>query len=533
MAEVNSSDTAWASAASAAAPDDAPARLAVSYLVAPEAAQYIAVMTVLEASLTDLTPGQVSHALSDARLPLEVKTVEDRLDKLRVWGAVTARTDTSDAKRFSDLLARNWRYTATPVGREVQRFYSQRLAGTQLAREIPLASLQRAIGAIQTLQRLLREVPVGSDVSDLPATTVAELSETVATLFVSQDDLDAALVGAEETLGGLADRFDLDTDRTGVLKDLLVEYATRVASELSRGGARAHAGLLSLRGHTDLLAAAAVHTSAASELIGRGALTASRGGAVADYQGLLAWLDPASGRAARLGLALVRAIPGMQANLRRLHTSSGTATARSRALALAWACTDPIHGRDVLAAALGDHAWRKLQDTSDDDHVRMPSWHSGPTVDVGDILRAIGRTGSRGKPAASRDDTAARAESAAARLAREQARAVAVAQILDAAPGTVLSPDAAKVALDALTYTARTAASGRVRRAQATRLGVACTLVYTPGSAGAVSSPYWTVICVDRTPVFHSLGTVADVSALLAAAAGPDPDARARLEVVA
>lgn len=533
MTDVNSSDTAWPSTAPAAGPDDAPVRLVVSFLVAPEAGQYIAVMTVLEASLTDLTPGQVSQALTDAGTPLETRTVEDRLDKLRTWGAVTARTDTSDAKRFSDLLARNWRYTASPVGREVQRFYSQRLAGTQLAREIPLASLQRAIGAIQTLQRLLHEVPAGSDVSDLPATTVTELAATVATLFVSQDDLDAALVGAEQTLGGLANRFDLDTDRTGVLKDLLVEYATRVASELSRGGARAHAGLLSLRGHVDLLATAAVHASAASELISRGALTASRGGAVADYHGLLAWLDPASGRAARLSLTLVRAIPGMQANLRRLHTSSGTATARSRALALAKACTDSVHGRDILAAALGDHAWRKLQDTSDDDHVRTPSWHTGPTVDVGEILRATGRTGSRGKPAASRDDTAARAEVTSARLAREQARAVAVEQILGATPGTVLSPKAAKVALDALTYTVRTAASGRVRRAHTARLGVACTLVYTPGSSGAVCSPYWTVTCVDRTPVFHALGTAADVTGLLAAAAGPDPDARARLEVVA
>ncbi|TMS51154.1 hypothetical protein [Mycobacterium sp. DBP42] len=51
-------------------------------------------------------------------------------------------------------------------------------------------------------------------------------------VFIAQDNLDSSLVGAEDTLMGLADRFDLDDDRTPELKTLLVGYAaTRVAVE--------------------------------------------------------------------------------------------------------------------------------------------------------------------------------------------------------------------------------------------------------------------------------------------------------------
>src|SRR5437660_3268142 len=99
------------------------ARSVVVYLVVKESSQYIAIMDVLEASITDLTPGQVAARLHAAGTPLDLSVVEVRLDRLREWGAASARTDTSRIMRYADLLARNWRYTATPTGRQVQRFY--------------------------------------------------------------------------------------------------------------------------------------------------------------------------------------------------------------------------------------------------------------------------------------------------------------------------------------------------------------------------------------------------------------------------
>lgn len=77
--------------------------------------------------------------------------IQVRLDKLREWGVVSARTDASRILRYTDLLARNWRYTATPIGRQVQRFYRKVLAGTPAVREIPLSSLARVVQAAEAL----------------------------------------------------------------------------------------------------------------------------------------------------------------------------------------------------------------------------------------------------------------------------------------------------------------------------------------------------------------------------------------------
>nr|WP_230862819.1 DUF2397 family protein [Amycolatopsis camponoti] len=268
-------------------------------------------------------------------------------------------------------------------------------------REIPLSSLARVVAALDFIaQAFSTGAPAGADVA-----------EHIGRLFTSHDDLDAALVGAEDTLATLADRFDLADDTTGELKQLLVEYATHVAAELETGSARAHRALVSLQPRFESLEETAVTESEAQTLIERGALTASRGGRRGDWDGLLVWCDPDTGRAVRFALRLVRALPGMHANLRRLHASSSTATGRARALVLARACLDPRLGPAVFSAAVGDHSWRKLYDEADDDDLpRVPAWRDGPTVVVPDLLRATGRAGGRGRPPAARDDTAAREE---------------------------------------------------------------------------------------------------------------------------
>jgi hypothetical protein len=118
-------------------------RRAVTYLVAQESGEYIAVMAVLEASSTDLTPAEVTALLRDRGTSLDQRTVESRLAQLHEWTAVSARSDASHVRRVQDLLFRNFRYTATRQGRQVQRFYDTVLAGTTIMREIPLQSLNQ------------------------------------------------------------------------------------------------------------------------------------------------------------------------------------------------------------------------------------------------------------------------------------------------------------------------------------------------------------------------------------------------------
>lgn len=466
------------------------ARVVLSYLLLGEVDDYIAVMDVLESSVAELSPGDVARAVAEGGRTLPVEVVEDRLDRLRSWGAVHATTDTSRILRHSDLLARNWRYSATAPGRQVHRFYRTMLAGTPAVREIPLAGLNRIVRALEQLRN-------GTD----------DVAETVSVVFVNHDDLDGALVGAEDTLAALADRYDLDDGSTAELRGLLVDYATRVAAELEDGAVLAAHMLAVLRPRFAEMAAVSVAASDARVLIERGALAASKGGRMEDWEGLAAWFDPMSGRAARFSMRLVRALPGMHANLRRLHTSAGAATSRSRALRLAAACGRPELGTSIALTALGDHPWRKLYgDADDSDLMRTPSWAAGPSAPTPELLVLTGRGGARGRVPAARDDSAARAAVEASRSRRAEEHAAAVAEVLAALPGARLSERAAAVALDALLATARRGATRGARTAVKDIL--ACTLFHTPDTLDrpAVGGPRWTIWTPGRTAVFHQPG---------------------------
>jgi hypothetical protein len=464
------------------------ARAALSYLLYGDVDDYVALMDVLESSVTELTPAEVAGEVAEAGRAIPIDVVEVRLESLRNWGAAHATTDASRIRRHADLLARNWRYSATAVGRQVHRFYRTYLAGMPAVREIPLAGLSRIVRALEALRD-------GS---------AADMADTVGALFATHDDLDAALVGAEDALAGLADRYDLDDSATAELRSLLVDYATRVAAELEDGAVLAAHHLALLRPRFAELAAAAVAASDARALIERGALVASRGGRVEDWEGLAAWFDPGTGRAARFSMRLVRALPGMHANLRRLHSSAGAATSRSRALRIAAACTSSAHAAAILNAALGDHPWRKLAgDESPEDLPRVPSWAAGPSAPTPELLALTGRGGARGRIPAARDDTDARAAVEAARAARDAAHGAAVVEVLAAPAGARLSEPAARVAVASLLAAARRGAWRGARTAN--HDGLACTLFHLPDApdAPAVLAATWTVWTPGRVAVFH------------------------------
>lgn len=481
------------------APVPGDSRSAIGYLLWPESDDYIAIMDLLEASLTELTAAEITAALASAGRKLPAHVVESRLDSLKTSGAVSARSDTSRARRYSELLARNWRYTASPIGRQVQRFYRQVLAAAPTMREIPIQSLNLLV---TNLEKLASEMDGALD----PATVAARHVDTATIIFTNHDSLDAALVGAEDALTSLADRFDLDDERTDELKGLLVEYAKRVADVLDTGSARAAAALDSLTPHFDVLATAVVNASDARHLIAVGVLSASRGGRTEDWTGLRDWCDAHHGRAARFSLRLVHALPGMHANLRRLHSSSGTATNRARALSFARAVLTDGIGTQVFQAAVGDHAWRKLYGTADEDDAgRNPSWRGGPTVPVPELLRARGRSGPRGRGAAPRSDAMARAEVEAARAQRCAIHEAALAEVIASVPGQTLSGPASRAALAALMAASRTAPRGA--RRTATVDGLSCTLVHVADrageAAGVLAASTWRVFLPGRIPLFH------------------------------
>ena len=179
---------------------------AVSYLVAERRSEYVAIMDVLEASIADLTPPELTRELARAGLVLGEDTVEERLDQLRTWGVVHASTDQSKVQRHSDLLARNWRYSPTVAGRHTHRFYNEFLRSAPAAREIPLTALAEVVRSLQVLHAW-----IGGDPS-------VDARSAIARVFVQHDAIDGGLLGAEDSLTGLVDRYDLDADHTSTLR---------------------------------------------------------------------------------------------------------------------------------------------------------------------------------------------------------------------------------------------------------------------------------------------------------------------------
>lgn len=461
-------------------------RRVVAFLLAKQSDDYIAIMEVFEASITDLTPPDVAGALGAKGRHLDLSTVEERLKKLWKWGAVSTRVDTSKLQRKEELFHSNWRYSATVSGRHAYRFYRDYLAGGAVVREIPLTSLARVV----------------EEAERLAAGKVTDISGSVRQLFVSHDDLDAALVGAEDGLAALADHFDLDDGQTAELKALLVSYATHVASELDRGAARAFRAISALRPRFAEFSQHAVNASDARALIERGALKAARGGRAVDWEDLLAWLHPASGRAYRFAMRMVRALPSMHLNLRRLHSSSGSATNRSKALLLARACRNETYGTQLMLAALGDHPWRKLfAEASEPEGSRLVAWREGPTVTIPDLLRLLGRSGGGGRAAAPRDDAAAKADVAERRKLRMERHAASIREVLHAGPEGPLSSAAAFVAFASLLVAAKARASGG--RRTGVKDGLACTLVERAGSCAVLRAPDWQVRLPNRALAFH------------------------------
>ena len=517
------------------------ARRVVTYLTTRDSDEYIALMDVLDASVTDLSPAEVTEQLRAAGTVLAQETVEARLEQLCEWGAVSGRADTSQVQRYADLLARNRRYTATTMGRRTHRFYLHTLASAVAVREIPLPSLQQAVSALEAL--------AAACASATPLESRAgELASHIGLLFTSHDALDQALVGAEDNLAELADRFDLDDTATADLKSILVDYATHVAAELDRGSARAAKALAALDGHTPALVAVAVQNSRARDLIASGALEASRGGREEDWAGLRAWFAPQTGRAARFGLRLTQALPGMHANLRRLHTATGSATTRARALAFARACHTSPKATEIWQAALGDHSWRKLAGVAEDEEgVRASTtWAEGPGVAIPELLRSTGRTGTRGRAAVARDDTAVRHLLAERRRERQRLRAEAAALVLAAPAEEPLPERAARLAYEALTAATR----GTVRRNPSgvnlpgrtgTVDSLACTLLYLDRGPGAgqaralvgqrLIGPTWQVLTPGRVAIFHAPGRRPQIPSNLEAILAPDPGGRVDLEL--
>ncbi|GCD19280.1 hypothetical protein CTKZ_08420 [Cellulomonas algicola] len=473
-------------------------RSVVAYWLSEHADEYAAILDVLEAAVDDLRPTQIVARLRTQEITLDDDAVVRRLESLQRWRAVTGRPDPSDARAAAQLLARNFRYAITGPGRRVHRLYAD-MRTQQVLREIPITNLNTLVTALEVLATMSRD----GQLRDIPA-----VASHVRAAFDALENLDSGVVAAEDAIVAMAERYDLDTQTTDELKGLLVEYATRAAMHLERGVARARAALDELRPRFDQLADASVTASPDADKIRAGAIRAARGGAASEWHDLDAWCDQTDGRVARFVKRLVRAIPTLHANVRRLTSSSEQGTTRARALALARAChAHPALAEQLAAATLGDHPWRKLYGAPDEDDTidRVPSWRTGPQIAVPENLRRTARTGSRGRAAAPRDAADARAEIAARQELRRLEHLRALREILSARPGQELTHTAAHLAHAAVLAAIRGRVSTSTRSRTGTSDGLACTIA-AAGTDAVICGPGWRAILPNHTVTFHLPG---------------------------
>ncbi|GHE11922.1 hypothetical protein GCM10010339_73360 [Streptomyces alanosinicus] len=459
---------------------------AFGYVMSTVREEYAAIMDVLDQAVDHLTPAQISVQLAAGGVDLHPVVVAQRLRALRdTFLAVSGQPD-NDIERWQELNGARWRYTATAQGRQVQRLWTLLAAEGLVQREIPLDGLARMREALAALQE--------EDV------TPEDLVKLAGQAFVEHDQLDASLVGQADMLAQLADRFDLDADGTAELKQLIVEYATHVVVHLDQGVVAVHTQLVRLRPRFTELAAACRAQSRAGALVARGVLAPSRGAQEGDWEQLLSWFAPSSGRCARFGLQLVRAIPMMHANLRRQQSVAGPGTLRAKALSLAAACRDARRGEAVFRASLADRPWVKLHTCAEGEGGgEVVSWHAGPRVSALAMLRASGQSGPRGTVTPRRD----RAE-AAREVARERERVEAEQReaVAEALAGVFpLSDRACRVALRAVMAAARGVEVGGVRAGQVG--GVGCVLTAVEGALGRVDGVGWSVLVPGRQVAFH------------------------------
>ncbi|MEU0309128.1 DUF2397 family protein [Streptomyces cyaneofuscatus] len=486
---------------------------ALGYTVSRARHEYAAIMGVLDQAVDHLTPAEIAVELAARGATLHPGVVAQRLKKLQeTFLAVSGQPD-NEIERWQELSGARWRYTATAQGRQVQRLWAVLSAEGVVQREVALDGLARIRDALTALQE--------------EGTAPEEVAKLAGQVFVEHDQLDASLVGQTDMLARLADRFDLGAEGTGELKQLIVEYATHVVVHLDREVVAVHGLLMGLRPRFAALAAGCGAQSRAGALVARGVLAPSRGAQRGDWDQLLSWFAPASGRAWRFGQQLVRAIPMMHANLRRQQSVVGPGTLRAKALSLAAACRDGQRGEAVFRASVADRPWAKLHTCAEGEGGAVVSWHEGPRVPALAMLRASGQSSPRGQVAPRREREEAAREVAQERERVEAEKRAAAAEVL--AGVFPLTDRACRLALRAVMAAARGVEAGGARVGHWE--GVGCTLTAVRGVVGRVDGVAWSVLVPGRQVAFHPRAAGPPGDGAAGAAGGGRVQAALRVEV--
>lgn len=423
------------------------------YLVADEAADYLAIMDAFTATLlADLSAAEVRELLATkAGLVLDHDTVEARCKQLERWGNLVPSIRDARVATVADYLRSRSRYQVAKLGGRVHRDAREILSASDGAREVARELLGRIVDALdRTITIVERQAREAGDVD--------QLAGEVTTIFESQRVFTESVRDFYAYLAGVLSRYDLGTDEYTHFKDLLLQYVDLITADVTRHAPAVAEGISRLSANRDALLALLGRFRGLDELSGQ-PVEHSKGRVPEDWDELAAWYGAggASGPD-QLRAAAGQALGQLLANAKRLLDTSGTGySRRADLLRLArWfndADDDTAHR--IFAGSFLAYPARSLLLGPEEIDPRIgptTSWWASDPVEVPVSLRERGDRTIRGRSSRVRDPSADRHRlHAAAERETAQRRAV-VAELVGVRRlnGARISPAARDLLLELL-----------------------------------------------------------------------------------
>jgi uncharacterized protein (TIGR02677 family) len=478
-------------------------RLLFRHVVADEWADYRAIMAVVAGTFfSEFTPEEVAARLTDARHPLDVAVVGDRLESLRRWGNLTVSSAVGNPQSLSEYYRRRNRYLITRAGQEVHQVVEGVLARVDEVRDVSTGRLRALLEALDRVARL-----------DPMRTSPSELADAVGAVFDPHEAFTSEISQFFAAINQWQSRYDLSPDELRFFAEILVGYVGERLDEIERVARPIGRRLEAIAPTFAVFVERARHGLASrvdeAGLSGSISVSHRAGSRVEDWEHLCGWFLRRPGKLSRIETLTREAIAAVRTltlNLTRL-SRSGLQAASRRAdflrLAQFFDRAEPDHLSRIAAAAFGigpSHHYGVVAEDADDPVATTTSWWQAPRARVPISIRERGDTTNRGR-VSPMPDRARERELLRRRRQQEHAATERVDRELLDAPhldARVLSTGALRRLQEVVGRTLRLLGT-RARMAEYPDRALVCRIERTPGRHTHVHAPTGTLTLFDLT----------------------------------
>lgn len=485
-----------------ASADAGAARDLFRYVVAPEWADYRAIMSVFaDTFFSEFTPEDVAARLADANHVLDAAIVGERLESLRRWGNVTVSSAVGNPQSIQDYYRRRNRYLITRAGQEVHQVVEGVLARVDEVTDVSTGRLRVLLDALDYL--------AGLDVHRADPDTLAD---AVGAVFDPHEAFTAEITQLFAAINQWQSRYDLTPEELRFFAEVLVGYVGERLDEIERAARPIGHRLAALQDRFATLAQRA--NKGLAGRVNDAGLSASvavrhrAGSRLQDWQHLASWFLRRSARPSRIETLTREAIAAVRTltlNLTRLSRAGvGSASRRADFLRLAQLFDRaPGDAARLVTAAFGlaptNHYGTPSKDAGDP-VPRTTSWWDAPCADVAVSIRERGDTTPRGRTTPMPDRTRERSLLEQRRSQERVARERVDYELLDepALDGRMLSADAL-ARVQELVGRTLTRLGTRKDSAELADGRIVCRIERTPGRHTRVQVPAGTLNMLDLT----------------------------------